>query len=182
MPELGAGGPQQPVAARDVALADLTDPQAVLAAAREFDQRGREGFLDKYGFRPARGFFVLIDGKQYDAKALAGVAHLHQHGTLLTRDMFSGGDSTVARRLEHLGFEVTKPNRLPDWTTDELMLALDLYLRTRERIAYSASTQIVTDLSAELRALRIFGDETRADPRFRNPAGVALKPTQPLLD
>lgn len=158
-----------------MALADLTDPEAVRAAIAEFKERGREAFLDEYGFSPARDYFIVVDGKQYDSKAITGVAHLHQHGVLMSAGMFSGGDSTVANRLEKLGFEVTRPVRLPDWSVDELMLALDLYLRTRDEIAFRPTTKVVTDLSAELRILRIFPAEVRAVPRFRNPAGVALK-------
>lgn len=33
-----------------MALADLTDPEAVRNAIVEFDERGREAFLDEYGF------------------------------------------------------------------------------------------------------------------------------------
>lgn len=158
-----------------MALTDLTDPEAVRKAIAEFDERGRDAFLDEYGFHPARDYFIVLDGKQYDSKAIAGVAHMYERGALLTAGDFSGGDSTVATRLEKLGFEVTRPAKLPDWSVDELMLALDLYLRTRGRIGYDASTRVVTDLSAELRSLRIFPEEVRANPRFRNPSGVALK-------
>jgi 5-methylcytosine-specific restriction protein A len=158
-----------------MALADLTDPTAVERAMAEFDERGREAFLDEYGFAPARDYFIVAEGKRYDSKAIVGVAHLHQHGSPMAPADFSGGDSTVANRLEKLGFEVTRPASLPDWSVDELMLALDLYLRTRGQISYSATTKVVTDLSAELRSLRIFPEEIRAVSRFRNASGVALK-------
>lgn len=158
-----------------MALADLTSPAAVRAALAEFDARGRAAFLEEYGFQPAKEYFVLQEGRMYDSKAIAGVAHLHQHGVLLSAGMFSGGDNTVANRLQKLGFEVTRPARLPDWSVDELMLALDLYLRTRGTISYSPGSKVVTDLSAELRTLRIFPPEVRSMPRFRNPSGVALK-------
>lgn len=158
-----------------MALADLTDPKAVEQAMAEFDERGRESFLDEYGFAPARDYFIVADGKRYDSKAVVGVAHLYQHGVLMTAGMFSGGDSTVATRLEKLGFEVTRPVSLPDWSVDELMLALDLYLRTRGEISYGPTVKVVTDLSAELRSLRIFPEEIRTSERFRNPSGVALK-------
>jgi 5-methylcytosine-specific restriction protein A len=158
-----------------MALADLTDPEAVHKAIAEFDERGREAFLDEYGFHAARDYFLVVDGKRYDSKAIAGVAHLYERGLLLTAGEFSGGDSTVANRLEKLGFEVTRPANLPDWSVDELMLALDLYLRTRGQISYSATTKVVTEMSAELRSLRVFPEDVRANPRFRNPSGVALK-------
>lgn len=158
-----------------MALADLTEPEAVKKAIAEFDTLGRDAFLKLYGFAHARGYFILADGKRYDSKAIAGVAHMHQHGSLLTADMFSGGDSTVARQLEKVGFEVTRPVDLPDWSVDELMLALDLYLRTRGEISYRPTAKVVTDLSAEIRALHIFPEEIRKSERFRNPSGVALK-------
>lgn len=158
-----------------MALADLTDPAAVHKAIEEFDERGREAFLNEYGFRPARDYFVVVRGKRYDSKAIAGVAHLYERGSILTAGEFSGGDSTVANRLEKLGFDVTRPANLPHWSVDELMLALDLYLRTRGQMSYSASTKVVTELSAELRSLRVFPGDVRANPRFRNSSGVALK-------
>ena len=158
-----------------MALGDLTDPDAVREAIAEFDARGRDDFLETYGFSPAKGYFVVANGKRYDSKAIAGVAHKYQHGVPLSAASFSGGDSTVATRLEKLGFEVTRPLSLPDWATDERMLALDLYLRTREQMTYNPSAKVVKDLSDVLRSLRIFPDHVRADPRFRNSSGVALK-------
>jgi 5-methylcytosine-specific restriction protein A len=158
-----------------MSLADLTDPGAVRKAIAEFEVLGRTGFLSKYGFKPAKNYFVLVDGKRFDSKAIAGVAHQHQHGTLLSAGEFSGGDSTVAKRLEKLGFEVTRPAPLPDWSVDELMLALDLYLRTRGKISYSPTAKVVEDLSAELHSLMVFSEEVRSNPRFRNPSGVSLK-------
>ena len=49
-------------------------------------------------------------------------------GPLRPKD-FSGGDATVARHLESLGFDVERPPRNPTWAEEELILALDLYLR-----------------------------------------------------
>lgn len=158
-----------------MSLADVTDANAVLAALAEFDRLGRDAFLKKYGFAQARDYFVEHNGRSYDSKAIAGAAHSHQHGTPLTASDFSGGDATVASRLESLGFQVTRPDRLPNWSRDELMLALELYLRTRGTLGYGKDTSEVVALSHELRALRIFPDAIRQNPRFRNPSGVALK-------
>jgi hypothetical protein len=91
-----------------VALSDLTDPTAVLRAIREANELGRENFLTKYGFGPSREYFVEYDGIRYDSKAIAGAAHGFQHpdrGPLRARD-FSGGEQTIQRRLEYLGFNV----------------------------------------------------------------------------
>lgn len=89
-------------------IADLTSAKAVRDAMHEFDRVGREAFLSKYGFRPARSYFLSDNGKLYDSKAIAGVAYGIQHperGHLTGRD-FIGGDATVRPKLESLGFTV----------------------------------------------------------------------------
>jgi hypothetical protein len=89
-------------------LSDLTDPDAVRRAARECDRLGRAAFLDRYGFAEALRYYVRIDGKEYDSKAIVGVAFGLQHprrGPLHASE-FSGGKATVQRVLERLGFEV----------------------------------------------------------------------------
>lgn len=88
-----------------MALKDLTDPEAVVAAMREFDRSSPEEFYSKYGFGRALRFFVLHNGKQYDSKAIVAVAHRYQFGEPL-RNTFSGGMATVVPALRRLGFEV----------------------------------------------------------------------------
>jgi 5-methylcytosine-specific restriction protein B len=91
-----------------MALADLTDRTAVLSAIAEADALGREAFLEKYGFRPSRDYFLEHEGKDYDSKAIVGAAHGFQHPELgpLKPTEFSGGQQTVQRKLEQLGFAV----------------------------------------------------------------------------
>jgi putative restriction endonuclease len=91
-----------------MALADLSSRTAVLAAVREFDQLGRDGFLGQYGFGRARQYFLEIDGKLYDSKAIVGAAHGYEFPDEgpLGWDDFSGGEYTVQRKLEELGFSV----------------------------------------------------------------------------
>jgi hypothetical protein len=96
-----------------MALTDLTSRDAVLAAIREFDERGREAFLAAHGFGPARNYFLEYGGVRYDSKAIAGVAHGVQHprlGPLRAAD-FSGGEATVKKVLEALGFVVIRLDR-----------------------------------------------------------------------
>lgn len=90
-------------------LDELTDPGAVRAAMARFDEMGRDEFLRTYGFGPARKFWLSADGKRYDSKAIVGVAWGIQHDngrTWLRADDFSGGEATVRRKLEFLGFSV----------------------------------------------------------------------------
>ncbi|MEU4403643.1 HNH endonuclease [Streptosporangium sp. NPDC023963] len=93
-----------------MALSDLRR-EMVLAAIDEFDKLGRDAFLKEYGYRPALGYFLLHDGRRYDSKAIAGVAHRGVGGRPLRPDEFSGRNATVARVLGVLGFEVTKPGQ-----------------------------------------------------------------------
>jgi 5-methylcytosine-specific restriction enzyme A len=163
-----------------MALADLTR-DAVLQALAEFIQRGRDAFLQRYGYGPARRYFVMHEGRECDSKAVAGVAHrfLPPDYRALTAAEFSGGEATVAATLRGLEFEVTKRgrdqvvSRNPDWTRDELILALDLYMRNPQSPAGKTSKE-VAELSAVLRLLgQRLGRTT--DGNYRNANGVYMK-------
>lgn len=78
----------------------------VRAAIQEFDELGRRAFLAKYGFGEARRYFLRDDGADYDSKAIVGAAHTRRHNAPLTAGDFSGGEATVKKLLEDLGFEV----------------------------------------------------------------------------
>lgn len=102
-----------------VELNQLTDPTAVRMAMHEFDQIGRENFLNQYGYGRALAHFVRHDGKYYDSKAIAGAAFGFQFPDAgpLTNSEFSGGDTTVKRLLNSLGFAVSDS---PPTDADEL--------------------------------------------------------------
>ena len=91
-----------------MSLAHLTRP-AVLAALEEHDRLGREDFLRRYGFRPARDYRLFFEGRSYDSKAIAGVAHRFTApgAEPLTAADVSGGRDTVKRTLERLGFVIS---------------------------------------------------------------------------
>lgn len=94
-------------------LGDLTSRQAIDDAMDEFDALGRDTFLSKYGFGQAREYFMRRGNRLYDSKAIAGAAHRYQfpnQGPLKPTD-FSGGEATVQRKLEELGFEVVVVHR-----------------------------------------------------------------------
>jgi 5-methylcytosine-specific restriction protein A len=156
-----------------VSLANLTR-QSVKAALAEASRIGQSEFLERYGFKPARQFFIVWNGARYDSKAIAGAAHgyLPEKSPLTARD-FSGGEATVARRLRQLGIEVSEGGeRSPNWTRDELILALDLYLRFKGNPPGKGSAEII-GLSAILNRLSRSAQEGRSD--FRNPNGVYMK-------
>lgn len=91
-------------------LSELTEPSAVRKAIAEFDELGRDRFLLKHGFGPARGYLLVENGKKYDSKAIAGVAYGYQFPDIgpLTNRQFSGGVSQngAATRLRELGFDI----------------------------------------------------------------------------
>lgn len=157
-----------------MALSDLTR-DAVLQAIAEFDQLGREAFLDHYGFSHARDYFVVHEGRQYDSKAIAGVAHrfIAPGGRALPPADFSGGEVTVEKTLRALGFEFEHAGRNPDWTRDELILALDLYMRN-PRSPPGKSSKEVSALSETLNRL---GERLGllVNGKYRNINGVYMK-------
>jgi hypothetical protein len=62
--------------------------------------------------------------------------------------------------------------RNPTWSRDELILALDLYLRHRKRLPDSEDAEIV-ELSRTLNSL--FGERANDAALFRNRNGVYMK-------
>lgn len=118
-----------------MSLTDLSDPAAVTKALDEYDALGREKFLGKYGFRDARTYFVLRDQKGYPSKAIAAAAHGHQQGRALTANEFSGGEATVASKLETLGFKILRANQEWHYRID------DIAVRSEIHGTYGGSTQ-----------------------------------------
>lgn len=104
-----------------MALSDI-GRREVLRAVEEFDQDGRSAFLRGYGFKPSRAYFLVVDGRHYDSKAIVGAAHGYLEGQLpLTASEFSGGRDHAAKLLGALGFEVVPKEALTDATPDGLI-------------------------------------------------------------
>ncbi|MFC5214297.1 HNH endonuclease [Streptomyces coerulescens] len=89
-------------------IQDLTDAEAVKAALAEFDDLGGIAFRKRYDFGASTRYYVSHAGRLYDAKAIAGVAHGHQHpdAGALTNDQFDGGEAATNKVLRSLGFTV----------------------------------------------------------------------------
>jgi 5-methylcytosine-specific restriction protein A len=159
-----------------VTLSDVTRA-GVLAALEEYDRLGRDAFLKSTGFGPATAYFLQHDGKLYDSKAIVGYAHGVSTGVPLGPGDFSGGDKTVALRLETLGFRVLNLDR-PDWTRDELILACALAESNGWRQVYDTDPR-ARELSQLLQSPAIH--PLPHHPDFRNPAGVGQK-TRNIVD
>lgn len=155
-----------------MALGELTK-LAVEAALAEYEATGHEPFLAQYGFAEPKRIWITHNGNRYPAKAIAGAAHKFVDGVPLAASVFKSGEGTVVRKLRQLGFEVESPGRNPDWTRDELILALDLYF-TNPANPPGKTSAAVASLSDQLNKMhRISGGVGSAT--FRNPDGVYLK-------
>ncbi|MFF8865997.1 HNH endonuclease [Streptomyces sp. NPDC015139] len=146
--------------------------EAILKALHECDRIGRPAFLEAYGFKEAQSYVLLHDGREYDSKAIAGVAHKYTEGRALKADEFSGGRNHAVAWLKREGFRV-RFVRNPDWSRDEIILACHLVMKNGWK-GLDAGDPQVQELSRLLRAL----PDDRLSPRsetFRNPNGVARK-------
>ena len=157
-------------------LGDVTR-KGVLGAVEEFDRLGRAAFLATTGFGPARAYFLAHEGSLYDSKAIIGYAHQLDTGVPLRSGDFSGGDQTVARRLEVRGFMVLNLRR-PDWTRKEIMLAAALAEANGWRQVYDHEPR-AQELSRLLQNPAVH--PLPHHPDFRNPAGVGQK-TRNIVD
>lgn len=158
-----------------MAIENIDDPEAVRRAIAEFRAIGQTRFLKKYGFGASRGWMLRDeDGQELDAKAILGAAHGYQHPGLghLPQSEFYGGEAT-ARKLREMGFTVIEPEarRNPPWSRDELILALDLYMRHRPSFPDDKHPEVIA-LSQLLNEL---ATTATGNASFRNPNGVAMK-------
>ncbi|WP_406093232.1 HNH endonuclease [Kitasatospora purpeofusca] len=144
----------------------------ILKTLQEYDELGRQAFLDLYGYKEARKYLILHDGKAYDSKAVAGVAHKHQHGRPLACGELSGGLGHAVEWLKREGFRIGA-SRSPKWTRDELILACDVVARNNWQ-GLSASDPRIAELSDLLQLLAAYPPEQRAT-EYRNRNGAAYK-------
>jgi hypothetical protein len=91
---------------------DAIRPDHVVQAMEEHDRLGRSAFLAQHGFGENKGYVPRHDGRDYDSKAILGVAHRYATGVALRSSDLSGGRDVAPRLLTGLGFEVVTPLRL----------------------------------------------------------------------
>jgi 5-methylcytosine-specific restriction protein A len=137
-----------------MSLGDITR-EAVLAALARYDELGQDEFFNRYGFDRARSYLLVHNGKEYDSKAIVGVAHgfLPGERALLAGD-FSGGEATVGRLLRRLGFTVQ---------VGELTTARLVRLLTSLNIYYSNG---LPALYQPITLLWAIGRAARSEPRL----------------
>ncbi|MER5462010.1 hypothetical protein ABT010_15225 [Streptomyces sp. NPDC002668] len=129
----------------------------ILKTLAEYGDLGTEGFLDTYKYGKASTYLILHDGKEYDSKAIAGVAHKHQHGRHLTNGELSGGVGRghAVEWLKREGFTIGV-TRNPNWTRDEIIPACDVVARNGWR-GLDAEDPRVAELSDYLQLLSAYG-------------------------
>jgi 5-methylcytosine-specific restriction enzyme A len=154
-----------------VTLSDVTRSE-VLEAVAEFDRIGRKSFLTKVGFRPAKNYYIDIDGQLYDARAIVGYAHGVSGDRPWPASDFSSGDKTVADLLRSLDFKI-RFVRNPNWTRDEIVLVCALVEAKGWRTVAQEDPKAIV-LSELLQSPAIHPLDGRAAD-FRNPAGVERK-------
>ncbi|MEU1006440.1 HNH endonuclease signature motif containing protein [Streptomyces tibetensis] len=138
-----------------MALSDISRVE-IEKAIEECDRLGRDAFLKTYGFRRARRYVLVREGREYDSKAIVGAAHGFLPGELpLTPDTpgFSGGADHAARRLERLGYDVVDEPGTGGSAHDELIHRIT-HLQVNRSASHLALYKPIALLWAMGRALR----------------------------
>jgi hypothetical protein len=86
---------------------DAVGAADVRSALAEADQLGSREFTTRYRFGRARDATVWLDGAEYDARSVIGLAYMRVTGRSVPSDEFDvGGEDAAVRRLKALGFDV----------------------------------------------------------------------------
>jgi len=140
-----------------MSLSELSSPTAVRKAMEEYDQLGRDEFLKRYGFHPAREYLLQRDGREYDSKAIAGVAHKFEFPDLgpLKAEEFSGGigAGAAAKKLSQLGFTIVGLSAGEGWTLTECEATVEAYfncVRLQNEGKHFNKAQVYRDVAASL--------------------------------
>lgn len=136
-----------------MALSDITE-QAVIEAVGECDRLGRDAFLEEYKFRSARAYWLVYNGRRYDSKAIAGVAHKYTRPKLGVLRKFSGGARTVKPTLEKLGFSIW----VGSGETDEIVLPGEVETASFDPLNLKDARKKVSHMIAQRQGQRAFRD------------------------
>jgi hypothetical protein len=154
-------------------LSRLQSPASVQAALDEFARLGRTAFLARYGFGKSRDFLVRDprSGQLCDSKAIVGAAFGHQfpqEGPLGPSE-FSGGEATVAPKLQRLGFEVVRIGE--DWNLDEVEATVTSYFEML-RLEAAQQRYVKANFNAQLRQQLRARSKGSVELKFQNISAV----------
>lgn len=96
--------------------------ESIERAIAEYDELGRDAFLSKHGFGRATAYALVHEGREYDPKAIAGVAYGFDHpdeGTMKNTD-FNGG-LQLRSALRPAGFDVVLRTTPGSYALKQLM-------------------------------------------------------------
>jgi MoxR-like ATPase len=146
----------------------LTSRDAVLAAIAEYDRIGRDEFLAKYGFRPARDVVLVHENRRYDSKAILGAAYGYQYPEQgpLRASAFNGGVETMTA-LSRLGFQVERASGEDEGRAE------------RARLSVNHALEQVLAEYGEARRSQAFGRSAEVWKTFED-LGVAFRAMPPV--
>ena len=148
-----------------------TSYEDLLGAMRLFDSRDRgTGEWVDWEKNRAHRFAIEHEGRRYPVKMIVALA------TGASRDSFSGGmePGQAGWYAAKQGLNVVPLRRRnPAWSRDELVVALDFYLRHRPNPP-GQSSEAIAELSAQLNRVAAAHGLT-GDMTFRNPNGAYMK-------
>jgi 5-methylcytosine-specific restriction protein A len=153
-----------------LALSDVTRG-SILETLEEYRTVGADAFHAKWGGSDKNvDYHIIWKGGFYPSKAIVNAAH---YRAIDDPDMkhrgYSGGLATMIPVLERHGFDYTEGK--VNWDREEMILALDLYLRNPQP---GKGSKAIADVSTLLRK-RAQQLGRIVPPRFRNGDGVYLK-------
>jgi 5-methylcytosine-specific restriction protein B len=161
--------------------------EAVGRAIAEYDDLGRDAFLSKHGFGRATAYALVVDGREYDPKAIAGVAYGFDHpdeGTLKNTD-FSGG-LQLRSAYRPAGFDVVLRTTPGETALQELLERFMTEYREARTEKFSGAHPVLTTLrSLEERIAQSGPLLTRPDVKVKGSVGLgnwAAAPWIALLD
>jgi hypothetical protein len=103
---------------------------SIEASLAEWDEIGRQEFLDRHSLHGAFKYVIVSDSKQYDAKAiLVRAARRQVSDDSLALSEFGTTEATVAEPLRKLGFTVRPKEQLVETSGD---MFTELVLKLRE--------------------------------------------------
>ena len=152
---------------------------SVLAAMAEYDKIGSAEFLKRYDFGPSSKFWLVHNGRLYDSKAIAGVAHGIATGDYwTTKRAFGGtGPGGAVTILENLGFFIDRSGLLRQLT----QLQVDRTHGKRAPYQYVMMLWAIARARAHVPRLAPFADVRQELAELLAPFAIASSAPDPAM-
>lgn len=153
-----------------MALSDVTK-EAIVETLEEYRALGADAFHAKWGGSDKNvDYHIIWNGEFFPSKTIVNTAHYKAIGDLAMETRgYSGGLATMVPVLKRHGFDYTEGK--VNWDREEMILALELYIRDPQP---GKTSKAIADVSVLLRK-RAQQLGRIVPPRFRNADGVYLK-------